>query len=106
MGRPREFEIDDAISKAAGLFWRNGYEGTSLSELTKAIGIGHRRASISLSATRKVCLKRSLNGTLPNKVELLRRLFASRPRGQSRRISSTGMPTCLRTRFMRRDASL
>ena len=39
MGRPREFEIDDAIEKATDLFWRNGYEGTSLSDLTKAIGI-------------------------------------------------------------------
>lgn len=39
MGRPREFEIDDAIQKATNLFWRNGYEGTSLSDLTKGIGI-------------------------------------------------------------------
>ena len=39
MGRPREFEIDDAIEKATGLFWRNGYEGTSLSDLTTTIGI-------------------------------------------------------------------
>jgi AcrR family transcriptional regulator len=39
MGRPREFEIDDAIDKATALFWRNGYEGTSLSDLTKTIGI-------------------------------------------------------------------
>jgi AcrR family transcriptional regulator len=39
MGRPREFEMDDAIEKAAGLFWRNGYEGTSLSDLTNVIGI-------------------------------------------------------------------
>ena len=39
MGRPREFEIDEAIDKATYLFWRNGYGGTSLSDLTKAIGI-------------------------------------------------------------------
>jgi AcrR family transcriptional regulator len=39
MGRPREFELDDAIEKATGLFWQNGYEGTSLGDLTTAIGI-------------------------------------------------------------------
>ena len=39
MGRPREFEIDDAIERATGLFWLKGYEGTSLSDLTKTIGI-------------------------------------------------------------------
>ncbi|MCW6511655.1 TetR/AcrR family transcriptional regulator [Lichenifustis flavocetrariae] len=39
MGRPREFDIADAIEKATLLFWRNGYEGTSISDLTKAIGI-------------------------------------------------------------------
>ncbi|HEX4114129.1 MAG TPA: TetR/AcrR family transcriptional regulator [Stellaceae bacterium] len=39
MGRPREFEIDKAIEKATGLFWRHGYEGTSLSDLTKELGI-------------------------------------------------------------------
>ena len=39
MGRPREFEIDDAIEKATDLFWRNGYDGTSLTDLTQAMGI-------------------------------------------------------------------
>lgn len=39
MGRPREFEIERAIDKATDLFWRNGYDRTSVHDLTKEIGI-------------------------------------------------------------------
>lgn len=39
MGRHREFDIEKAIAIATNLFWEKGYEGTSLSDLTKAIGI-------------------------------------------------------------------
>lgn len=38
-GRPREFDIDKAIERAMVLFWRKGYEGTSLTDLTQALGL-------------------------------------------------------------------
>ena len=38
-GRPRSFDREAAVVTAMDLFWRYGYEGVSISDLTAAIGI-------------------------------------------------------------------
>lgn len=40
MGRPRLFDLDDAVASALDVFWSRGYTATTPAELLDAIGVG------------------------------------------------------------------
>lgn len=40
MARPKEFNRDQVLEKAMGLFWEKGYDGSSVEDLVQCTGIG------------------------------------------------------------------
>jgi AcrR family transcriptional regulator len=59
VGRQREFDTDQALEAALCVFWRKGYEGTSYTDLTQAIGV-ERPALYSVFGNKESLFRRAL----------------------------------------------
>lgn len=56
-GRPREFDLDEALDSAMLLFWRKGYDGASIADLTEALGVARPSLYAAFGSKKQLFLK-------------------------------------------------
>ena len=59
-GRPREFEINDAVRDAMNVFWTRGYHATSMTDLISGVGLS-RGSLYKAFGDKKTLFLRALN---------------------------------------------
>src|SRR5918998_3452928 len=70
-GRPREFEPDEALARAMEVFWRQGYEGTSLGKLTAAMGI-NRPSLYAAFGNKEALFRKALDRYVDERMAFIR----------------------------------
>jgi AcrR family transcriptional regulator len=110
-GGPRTFDRHQAVDVAMRLFWRHGYEGVSLNDLTSAIGVAppsiyaafgskaglYREALDHYFGPRGVQIGSNATATLPDAVESMLRNAVDAvtdPAGERGCMVSSGMLQC------------
>jgi TetR/AcrR family transcriptional regulator, transcriptional repressor for nem operon len=78
MARPVEFERPEAVNRAMALFWRQGYQATSLSDLLAAMGIGRSSFYAAFGDKRRLFIE-CLDLFAQRTVDLLERTRAGMP---------------------------
>ena len=77
-GRPRSFCTEKALDSAMQVFWRKGYEGASIAELTKAIGINSPSLYAAFGSKKELFHRVLVHYDAQNKVFMDEMLAASR----------------------------
>lgn len=97
-GRPRTFDRDAALAQAIRLFWRKGYESTSVRDLSDELGVGQpslysafgdkrsffTEAVVAYDQEHGIFIRAAL-GEEPLATDALRRILAEAPTRYTRR---------------------
>ena len=85
-GRPRGFDEEEVLDVAMRLFWEHGFDGTSMSELTEAMGI-NRRSVYAAFGNKEALFTAALERYLAGPGAFVEKARRSRPPGRLRRPS-------------------
>ncbi|WP_157245848.1 TetR/AcrR family transcriptional regulator [Nonomuraea typhae] len=78
MARTKEFDPDLALDRAMELFWRKGYEATSMADLVEHLGVARASIYATFGGKRELYLK-SLGRYLENGIDFTGRLTRPGP---------------------------
>jgi TetR/AcrR family transcriptional regulator, transcriptional repressor for nem operon len=74
MARPKEFDPEQALNTAMEVFWRRGYEATSIEDLTTSMGINRGSLYDTFGGKQELflaCMDRYCHGMLANRLPML-----------------------------------
>ncbi len=77
IGRPRTFDTEQALDRALEVFWRKGYEGTSICDLTAAMGI-NPPSLYAAFGNKEALFRRALDRYAEKKGAFVREALAAR----------------------------
>lgn len=77
-GRPRCFDRDAALERALEVFWRQGYEATSLTDLTAAMGINPPSLYAAFGDKEKLFME-AVDRYIERRREVVMRIYAEEP---------------------------